>query len=101
MPTRALLAQWLAALAAVYDGPIGRFGDGERVLAPLTVATFAGAYRHMARIGDRFGLLIVDEAHHFGHGTHDEALEMSIAPLRIGLTATPPEPGSPPRASRP
>ena len=68
MPTRALLAQWLAALAAVYDGPIGRFGDGERVLAPLTVATFAGAYRHMARIGDRFGLLIVDEAHHFGHG---------------------------------
>ena len=57
VPTRALLAQWLAALAAVYDGPIGRFGDGERVLAPLTVATFAGAYRHMARIGDRFGLL--------------------------------------------
>ena len=93
VPTRALLAQWLAALAAVYDGPIGRFGDGERVLAPLTVATFAGAYRHMARIGDRFGLLIVDEAHHFGHGARDEALEMSIAPLRLGLTATPPEPG--------
>ena len=98
VPTRALLAQWLAALAAVYDGPIGRFGDGERVLAPLTVATFAGAYRHMARIGDRFGLLIVDEAHHFGHGAQDEALEMSIAPLRIGLTATPPEPG--PAATR-
>jgi len=93
VPTRALLAQWLAALAAVYDGPIGRFGDGERILAPLTVATFAGAYRHMARIGDRFGLLIVDEAHHFGHGARDEALEMSIAPLRLGLTATPPEPG--------
>jgi len=98
VPTRALLAQWLATLAAVYDGPIGRFGDGERILAPLTVATFAGAYRHMARIGDRFGLLIVDEAHHFGHGTQDEALEMSIAPLRLGLTATPPEPG--PAATR-
>ena len=98
VPTRALLAQWLATLAAVYDGPIGRFGDGERILAPLTVATFAGAYRHMARIGNRFGLLIVDEAHHFGHGTQDEALEMSIAPLRLGLTATPPEPG--PAATR-
>ena len=93
VPTRALLAQWLAALAALRCGPIGRFGDGERVLAPLTVATFAGAYRHMARIGDRFGLVIVDEAHHFGHGRQDEALEMAMAPLRLGLTATPPAPG--------
>ena len=93
VPTRALLAQWLAALGAVYEGPLGRFGDGDRVLTPLTVATFAAAYRHMARIGDRFGLLVVDEAHHFGHGAQDEALEMSIAPLRLGLTATPPDPG--------
>jgi superfamily II DNA or RNA helicase len=93
VPTRALLAQWLGALASVYPGPLGRFGDGDRVLAPLTIATFAAAYRHMARIGDRFGLLVVDEAHHFGHGAQDEALEMSIAPLRLGLTATPPEPG--------
>lgn len=98
VPTRALLAQWLTALGAIWDGPVGRFGDGERVLAPLTVATFAGAYRHMARIGDRFGLLVVDEAHHFGHGLKDEILEMSIAPLRLGLTATPPGPG--PAAAR-
>jgi superfamily II DNA or RNA helicase len=94
VPTRALLAQWTAALAAIWDGPIGRFGDGERVLGRVTVATFAGAYRHMASIGDRFGLVVVDEAHHFGHGLHDEALEMAIAPLRLGLTATPPEPGA-------
>jgi superfamily II DNA or RNA helicase len=93
VPTRALLAQWLTALTSIWDRPIGRFGDGERVLAPLTVATFAGAYRHMARIGDRFGLLVVDEAHHFGQGRQDEILEMSIAPLRMGLTATPPGPG--------
>jgi len=93
VPTRALLAQWLTALAAVWDGPIGRFGDGDRVLAPLTVSTFAAAYRHMAHIGDRFGLLVVDEAHHFGSGHQDEILEMSIAPLRLGLTATPPAPG--------
>jgi superfamily II DNA or RNA helicase len=93
VPTRALLAQWLAALAAIYDAPIGRFGAGERVLASLTVATFAAAYRHMAFIGDRFGMLVVDEAHHFGTGAFDEALEMSIAPVRLGLTATPPAPG--------
>jgi superfamily II DNA or RNA helicase len=93
VPTRALMEQWLRALADIYDGPIGRFGDGERVLAPLTVATSAAAYRHMAVIGDRFGMLVVDEAHHFGTGAFDEALEMSIAPVRLGLTATPPAPG--------
>jgi superfamily II DNA or RNA helicase len=37
-----------------------------RQLAPLTVATFESAYRHMDQFGDRFGLLIVDEVHHFG-----------------------------------
>ena len=67
-PTRALCDQWAAALGAVWDGPIGRFGDGERVVGPVTIATFAGAYRHMAALGDKFGLLIVDEAHHFGAG---------------------------------
>ncbi|HET6281140.1 MAG TPA: DEAD/DEAH box helicase family protein [Polyangia bacterium] len=98
VPTRALLAQWTKALASVYDGPVGRFGDGQRVLAPVTVATFASAYRHMSVLGDRFGLLIVDESHHFGHGVFDEALEMAIAPLRLGLTATPAAPG--PAAAR-
>lgn len=98
VPTRALLAQWLMALSSIHEGPVGRFGDGERVLGPVTVSTFAAAYRHMARLGDRFGLLIVDEAHHFGSGRQDEILEMSIAPLRLGLTATPPT--SAPHASR-
>ncbi|HVV49167.1 MAG TPA: DEAD/DEAH box helicase family protein, partial [Polyangia bacterium] len=40
-PTRALCDQWAAALAAVWDGPLGRFGDGERVVGPITIATFA------------------------------------------------------------
>jgi superfamily II DNA or RNA helicase len=92
-PTRALCDQWAAALAAVWEGPLGRFGDGERVVGAITIATFAGAYRHMAALGDKFGLLIVDEAHHFASGGRDETLEMSIAPLRLGLTATPPTPG--------
>jgi len=33
-------------------------------------------------------MLVVDEAHHFGGGLRDEALEMSAAPCRLGLTAT-------------
>jgi len=68
---------------------MGRYGDGDRQLAPVTVSTFESAWRHMHRLGDRFDLLVVDEAHHFGAGQRDEALEMSTAPLRLGLTATP------------
>ncbi len=93
VPTRALLAQWCLTLGEFYPGPIGRCGDGERTLAAVTVATFASAYRHMPLFGDRFGLLVVDEVHHFGNGARDEALEMAIAPLRLGLTATACPPG--------
>jgi hypothetical protein len=56
----------------------------------LTVATYESAYRHMDQLGNRFGLLIVDEVHHWGDGLRDEALEMAIAGARLGLTATPP-----------
>jgi superfamily II DNA or RNA helicase len=93
VPTRALMAQWAAALRASHQGPVCCFGDGERAVGPVTVATFASAYRHMATLGDHFGLLVVDEVHHFGGGLFDEALEMSIAPVRLGLTGTPPPPG--------
>jgi superfamily II DNA or RNA helicase len=65
-----------------------------RQLAPLTVATFESAYRHMDQLGDRFGLLVVDEVHHFGGGLRDEALEMTVADARLGLTATPPRDAS-------
>jgi superfamily II DNA or RNA helicase len=90
VPTRVLLEQWLGEIAAFYPHRIGCFGDGLRDLAPITVATFESASRHMDRLGNRFDLLVVDEAHHFGAGVRDEALEMSIAGARLGLTATPP-----------
>jgi superfamily II DNA or RNA helicase len=91
VPTRVLLEQWLAEIRALYRGPVGCLGDGERQLEAVTVATFESAYRHMPRIGRDFDLLVVDEVHHFGVGVRDEALEMSIAPFRLGLTATPPD----------
>lgn len=70
---------WSRAIAAVYRDAIGCYGDGVRRVAPVTVATFEGAYRHMHEIGDRFDLLVVDEVHHFGGGLRDESLEMTVA----------------------
>src|SRR5207253_3077752 len=93
VPTRILLAQWLHHISRTYAGPVGCYGDGSHELAALTVATFESAYRHMDRLGNRFDLLVVDEAHHFGCGLRDEALEMSVAAARLGLTATPPRDG--------
>ena len=90
VPTRVLLDQWLREIRTVYHDVVGCYGDGVREHAPLTVATFESAYRHMDQLGDRFELLVVDEVHHFGGGVRDEALEMTIAPARLGLTATPP-----------
>lgn len=94
VPTRVLLQQWVERLTEVCPHPVGCLGDGRRRLEHITVGTFASAWRHMARLGDRFGLLVVDEAHHFGLGQQDEALEMSVAPFRLGLTATPPGPAA-------
>jgi superfamily II DNA or RNA helicase len=92
VPTRVLMHQWAARLEEAGLGPVGRYGDGLRELQPVTVCTTASAWRHMPTLGRRFALLVVDEAHHFGGGLHDEALEMSAAIWRLGLTATPRDP---------
>lgn len=93
-PTRALLDQWRGALSQFYDGAIGVVGDGEFRPERVTVTTFESAFRHMDGFGDRYGMIVVDEAHHHGSGSRAEGLEMCAASCRIGLTATPPEEGS-------
>src|SRR5688572_10110674 len=93
-PTRALLAGWQRELRAFYGGPVGIVGDGEKSVHDDTLMTFESAYRHLDCLGDRFAAVVVDEAHHFASGIRAEALEMCPAPARLGLTATPPAPGT-------
>ena len=90
VPTRVLLDQWARAIEELLGIVPGRLGDGERRVERITVTTFESGWRHMPRLGNQFELLIVDEVHHFGMGLRDEALDMCIAPLRLGLTATAP-----------
>jgi superfamily II DNA or RNA helicase len=89
VPTRVLLDQW-ATLLSRHVRDVGRLGDGDRSVAPVTVATYASALTWAPNIGHRFGLVIVDEAHHVGAECPGEVLEMLVAPARLGLTATPP-----------
>ena len=93
VPTRVLLDQWAEALSRCWQGEVGRLGDGEYRVGAITVSTYASAVIWAPRIGDRFGLVVVDEAHHVGAWCPGEVLEMLVAPARMGLTATPPPPG--------
>ena len=90
VPTRALLEQWERQMRQWYEGPIGVVGDGACRGEPVTIMTFESAYRRLDTFGDRFGALVVDEVHHFSSGARAEALEMCVARVRLGLTATAP-----------
>src|SRR5436309_14373559 len=88
-PTIDLLNQWYAELTAAFGVPIGLLGGGYYDLQPLTVTTYDSAYIHLERWGNRFGLLVLDECHHLPGPTYMAAAIGSLAPFRLGLTATP------------
>ncbi len=88
-PTIDLLNQWYAELLVAFGGPVGLIGGGHYELQPLTVTTYDSAYIHLDRWGDRYGLLVFDECHHLPGPTYLTAAVGSLAPYRLGLTATP------------
>ena len=88
-PTIDLLHQWYAELLVAFDAPVGLIGGGHYEIQPLTVTTYDSAHIHLDRWGNRFGLLIFDECHHLPGPSYLEAARGSLAPFRLGLTATP------------
>jgi superfamily II DNA or RNA helicase len=89
VPTLDLLNQWYDVLAGAFSVPIGIVGGGYHDVQDLTVTTYDSAHLHMDRLGDRFGLVVFDEAHHLPSPTYALAARMCLAPYRLGLTATP------------
>jgi superfamily II DNA or RNA helicase len=87
-PTLELVRQWYDLLRTSFGEPVGVVGGGEHSVEALTVATYDSAYLHMEHLGARFGLLIFDECHHLPGASYALAAEMSVAPFRLGLTAT-------------
>src|SRR5204863_9199044 len=88
-PTIDLLNQWYAELVTAFGEPVGLLGGGYSDLQSLTVTTYDSAYIHLERWGNRFGLLVFDECHHLPGPTYRASAVGSIAPYRLGLTATP------------
>ncbi len=69
---------------------IGIVGDDLFDLQPITVTTYASARIQMARLGDRWKLIVFDEVHRKIAGSSSaNAARFAVAPYRLGLTATP------------
>ncbi len=89
VPTLDLMNQWYELLLATFNAEIGLIGGGFYEIGAITVTTYASAFRHQERLGNQFGLVIFDEAHHLPSEGYKYAAEFAIAPFRLGLTATP------------
>jgi len=88
-PLRDLMYQWQRRIRHGLGFDAGVLGDGRREVWPITVTTYDSAWIHMKEIGNRYRLIVYDEAHHLpGPSLHESALD-SLAPMRLGLTATP------------
>ncbi len=88
-PTLDLVRQWYDLLRATFAIPVGVVGGGDHDVQPITVTTYDSAYLHMEHLGARFGLVVFDECHHLPGPTYALAARLSLAPHRLGLTATP------------
>ncbi len=88
-PTIDLVVQWVSTLERFFNLPIGMLGGGEHRIEEITVSTYDSAQIHMENLGNRFAFLIADECHHLPGQETRLAAAMSIAPYRLGLSATP------------
>jgi superfamily II DNA or RNA helicase len=88
-PLRDLMYQWQRRIKKGLGFDAGVLGDGRQEIWPITVTTYDSAWIHMKEIGNRYRLIVYDEAHHLpGPSQHESALDC-LAPLRLGLSATP------------
>ena len=88
VPTLDLLDQWHRELDREFDEPVGRLGGGSQRVESLTVSTYDSAYLRADELGDRFGFVVFDEAHHLGGEGYRDIARLLAAPARMGLTAT-------------
>lgn len=90
VPTLDLLSQWREALEILLHVPeVGILGGGHKVVRSITVSTYDSASLMAPKLSTAFGFLVFDEVHHLPSPSYRLAAESSLAPYRLGLTATP------------
>lgn len=88
-PTIDLMNQWHAVLTESLGVQVGMMGGGSHEIQPVTVTTYDSAQIHLSKWGNKFGFLVFDECHHLPGSVYSNIAIGSIAPFRLGLTATP------------
>jgi len=68
---------------------IGLFYSEKKQISNITISTYQSAFRYMDLLYDKFKLLIVDEVHHLPADKFRYIAMRSLAPFRMGLSATP------------
>ncbi len=90
VPTLDLMHQWYEQLTKAFPGvEVGLLGGGSRDRTPILVATYNSAAIHAETLGNQYALQIFDECHHLPSDFFRVIAEYSLAPYRLGLTATP------------
>ncbi len=89
VPTLDLMDQWASMMSEMFGVDVGLYGGGEHTLGPITVATYDTAYLRAEELGNKFSFIVFDEVHHLPSPGYSHIAEMSAAPYRMGLTATP------------
>lgn len=90
VPTLDLMHQWYAQLKKSFPGvEVGLLGGGSRDRTPLLVSTYNSAAINAETLGSQYGLVIFDECHHLPSDFNRVIAEYSLAPYRLGLSATP------------
>ncbi len=90
VPTIDLMQQWYTGLKLSFpEADVGLLGGGSRDSSAILVATYDSAALYAEALGNRYALVVFDECHHLPSDFYRVIAEFSIAPFRLGLSATP------------
>lgn len=88
VPTLELVSQWISTIKR-FSEDVGEWTGRRKEFKPITVATYDSASLSAEFFGNKFEILVADEVHHLPAKSYRLIAEMSVAPFRMGLTATP------------
>jgi len=88
-PTLELVDQWISRVNDLLGIDAAEYTGESKEIGCVTVSTYSSAYLNAEYLGNKFHLLIFDEVHHLPSEAYRQIAELSAAPYRLGLTATP------------
>ncbi len=89
--TKEQMFQWKEQIFRYTDakpGLVGLYYSEEKRISPITITTYQSGYRNINILSPYFDLLIIDEVHHLPAEKFKYIAIHSLAPYRMGLSAT-------------